>query len=160
MPSSLSYPGDRIFIKARQGELTFSAYVVTNLLFMAHVLIFTSEISRLLRLKAHSFNLLFLLGVSTICFDISHQSPPQLRTYSGALLYPSFADLVSLGCPRRWGERRVMEQRYLQRIKNISVNSKILPHYNYVSISDHLFQSFLGLAGQKCHSSHILEALQ
>lgn len=53
-----------------------------------------------------------------------------------------------------------MGQRYLQRMKNISVNRKILSHYNYVSISDHLSQGFMGLAGTKCHLIHILEALQ
>lgn len=48
----------------------------------------------LLRLKTHSFNLLFRLVTSTVYLEITQQCPPQLRYYSFALLYLSFPSLI------------------------------------------------------------------
>lgn len=103
----------------------------------------------LLRLKTRSFNLLFWLVASTIYLEITHQCPPQPRHYSFALLYFSFTDSVTPGWPRRWGEiGESWAKGTYQKLKHISVNIKLLPHYHYVCISDHLSPNLIHPAGR------------
>lgn len=104
MHSFVYYPGSRNFIKSREAELTF--WVITSMGYHQSTgysinIDFWFSKHQALRLKTHFFNLLFLLRVLIIYFEVSHQSPPQLRNYSGWFDVPFLYWFSAQGDERR-----------------------------------------------------------
>ena len=150
MPSPLYYPGNRIFLKSREGELTFSACVITNLLFTAlnidfwyskHCAVETQNPFVQPTVFARSFNHLF-------------ENRPSIPTPAERLFFCSAVSFLHwfsnswVAKQMRWDRShgtKVLTKKWKK--KSLSVNIKILAHYHYVSVSDHLSQSLTGLAG-------------